>query len=94
MVDSEVFVIDGQNPSEILYHQQFNTLWDPCIPVWFYPDRAISITFNSTNIQKLEDWYPIQICSQLSSVTYGNDYFFDGGKSMKINNLIIILYIQ
>ena len=87
----EIYIIDGQNKSQIKQYIQANNTnnWDPCIPKPFNTNStSITITFDSNNINDLNDWYPMEICYNNSN-KYKNEYLFDGAKSLIINNLIV-----
>ena len=88
--DNQIYIINGQNTSQINEWKQRNTLkWNPCIPKRFDEDKSITITFISNSI-----WYPLNVCNyQNNSMSYQNQYLFDGGKALTINNLNIIDYI-
>eukprot|EP01084_Bolivina_argentea_P309866 536024_1 len=89
---NEIYIVDGQNITQILFYQQLNNThnWDPCIPTRFYGNKSLAITFNIEYINHLRDWYPLEICSQpLVHTNYKNQYLFDGGNTIIINNLII-----
>ena len=95
--DIEIFVVDGQNQTQIeSYIKLSNTNnWDPCIPITFNRRSTITITFNSDIINDSRDWYPSQLCNNNSSGSkYLNEYLFDGGRSLIINNLIIRNYVS
>ena len=84
--DMMIHVIDGQNETEILNHQQN---YNPCLPISFAAEYDITLTFDPDNINNLNDWYPTQLCE---SQVYKNQYMFDGAGSFTISNLIIIDY--
>eukprot|EP01083_Nonionella_stella_P074841 203121_1 len=85
-----IYVIDGQNETQIDgYHTFSNTnTYDPCVPIPFQTSYDVSITFDDNMITNLLDWYPLHIC-QNHSLSYHNEYMFEGGRSLTINNLII-----
>ena len=92
----QIYIIDGQNQTQIeQYKQQNNTKkWNPCIPILFPNDTAISITFEDINTDIFRDWYPFEICDYANNNQYyRNEYMFDGGNSITINNLSISDYI-
>ena len=83
--------MNGQNISQIEKYKQLNNTnnWNPCIPIKFYGNKSITITFKGSSI----NWYPLKICDyQNNSMYYKNEYLFDGGKSLIINNLNINNY--
>ena len=88
-----IYVIDGQNQSEIQRHLIMDDTngYDPCLPLPFINSRDITIEFDSTQITNMNQWLPINICNG-SYYLYHNDFLFDGGKSLIINNLIITNY--
>ena len=92
--DIEIFIYDGQNNAEIIENyiklHGTNNNWDPCLPITFNNKTSITITFNQDLIKNFVDWYPIQICNNYT--TYKNEYIFDGGKSLTLNNMIINNY--
>eukprot|EP01083_Nonionella_stella_P008944 25907_1 len=85
-----IHVVDGQNEAEI--SNITNTTHDPCLPMPFASNLQVTITFNAANIHDLDDWYPRNICENDTNKNYKNEYMFDGGKSLKINNLVINNY--
>ena len=86
----EICIIDGQNITQIQQYQRSNNTnnWNPCLPITFNTNKSITITFNQQNIQNWMDWYPPQTCTEFS-VHYKNNYLFEGGFSLKLNNLTI-----
>ena len=89
-----IHIIDGQNISSIQQHLSNNDTdnYNPCLPLPFTVNTAITITFNNTNISDFEQWYPMKICEQLQ-ILYRNEYFFDSKtSSITINNLRISDY--
>ena len=93
--DIEIFVDDGQNRSQIqtYIHLDNTNNWDPCIPMTFSNEYKITINFNANHIKNLIDWYPAEICNNdKNGMSYTNEYLFDGGKSLTINNLTINNY--
>ena len=89
--DNEIYILNGQNISQIEKYKQLKNTnkWNPCIPITFYGDKSITITFTSSS-----NWYPLNICNyQNNSMSYQNEYLFDGGKNLTINNLNINDYI-
>eukprot|EP01083_Nonionella_stella_P172431 591758_1 len=90
-----IYLVDGQNETLIDHYHTFpstttlnTTTYDPCLPIPFPTWRIITITFNADIIANLLDWYPLDIC-QNHSLSYRNEYMFEGGMRLFINNLII-----
>eukprot|EP01084_Bolivina_argentea_P258748 436350_1 len=77
-------IIDGQ--SHTINIQNNNTIYNPCLPMPFDSSNDVTINFNKTNIHQFRDWYPTE-CD--NSNHYDNQYMFDGGKSLTMNNLVI-----
>ena len=75
-----------------MYHKscniQLNSTNDssPCLPTVF-TFGSVTITFNSTNVQDIDDWYPLKICSQRKYNK--NNYMFDSLGNMILLNLRI-----
>ena len=92
--DIQIFV-DGQNQEQIQEYVTLNNTnnWDPCIPMTFHNNFSITIGFDNDFIDNFADWYPLEICNYNNkTLNYRNEYLFDGGKSITINNLIIDNY--
>eukprot|EP01083_Nonionella_stella_P066591 175475_1 len=89
----DIYVIDGQNETQIETYlaSQTITTYDPCLPIPFESYYHIEITFDET-IMDLRTWYPLHLC-QNHSRDYSNEYMFDGGAALTINNLIINDYV-
>eukprot|EP01083_Nonionella_stella_P098536 277138_1 len=89
-------VLDGQNQNEITKYHTSNSVssngYNPCLPMLFNATLDIVITFNPQTIHDLNDWYPRTVCESIMDKHYLNEYMFDGGKSLQINNLIINNY--
>ena len=89
-----IHVIDGQNIPQIMQYKQVNETngWNPCLPIPISGSTAI--TFDRDNIQSWRDWYPLNICDYKNNTAeYKNEYLFQGGVSLTINNLYIFDYI-
>ena len=89
--DYEINIIDGQNETQIeqYIHENNTNNWDPCLPKRFNTNpSSITITFDTNNINDLNDWYPMSICYNNSN-KYKNEYLFDGGNSLIINDLMV-----
>ena len=84
----DIYVIDGQNVSQIMKHIGANSTnnWSPCLPTIF-TFGSVTITFNSTNIQDINDWYPLEVCTQRKYTK--NNYMFDSLGNMILLNLRI-----
>ena len=92
----QIYIIDGQNITQIKDYQQMNNTnkWNPCIPMPFAENKQISIIFADNGYNSFRKWYPLQICDFPNSfVNYRNEYLFDGGEYLIINNLNIQNYI-
>eukprot|EP01084_Bolivina_argentea_P032524 60186_1 len=87
-------VIDGQNETDIASWNTMNdTRLDPCLPLSFPSDKSITITFNSTKITQFNEWFPETICDFANeNKTNINEYMFEGGQKLTINNLIVENY--
>eukprot|EP01084_Bolivina_argentea_P267607 454312_1 len=87
-------VMDGQNEAEILLWNTINNLtYDPCLPSPFNSIKSVTITFNSTTITQLNQWFPQPICDfGNKNKTYLNAYMFNGRHKLIINNLIVDNY--
>ena len=90
MNDVSIYVMDGQNSAEISSHIHKNDTgnYHPCLPMPFPSNMNVNLTFDIKNISSMIEWYP-NICISVKENLYQNEYLFDGGKSMIINNLII-----
>ena len=89
-----IYVIDGQNITQIKQYKQLDNTnkWNPCIPMPF--NERVSITFVYNEYNNFRAWYPLQICDFANNfVNYKNEYLFDGGFILIINNLNIDNYI-
>ena len=89
---NEIYILNGQNISQIENYKQLKNTnkWNPCIPITFNGDKSITITFTNNSI----NWYPLKICDYQNNLRYyRNEFLFDGGKSLTINNLNINNYI-
>eukprot|EP01084_Bolivina_argentea_P183754 317041_1 len=93
--DYEIYVIDGQNQTQISYYINninINNSYHPCLPDSFSQQKAI-LTFDE-KIQNMSDWYP-QICTDYDmnnthSDLITNEYmFFKYYGLFVINNLHI-----
>ena len=88
--EHDSIIVDGQSISDIKTYKELDNTdgWNPCLPVPFNWS-TVTINFIST----FRDWYPFEICDyQNNSIHYKNEYLFDGGKSLMINNLYINNY--
>ena len=63
---------------------------NPCIPIPFNSNQIITITFNQQITSN--HWYPLFICHAQTTWNYQNEYIFDGGLSMTLNNIILNNY--
>ena len=92
--DYTIYIIDGQNITQIKQYMQLNNTnnWNPCIPMPF--DNSIDIILIFNKYSNFRDWYPLQICDFPNNfVNYKNEYLFDGGYFLIINNLNINNYV-
>ena len=78
--DHIINIVDGQNYSS-----------NPCFPIPFNITYKIIINFNTTNIKQFNDWYPSQC--EVYDID-NNQYIFQDGHSLIINNLIVHNYSQ
>eukprot|EP01084_Bolivina_argentea_P152182 265507_1 len=91
--DLEIYVLDGQNTTEIINYVALNNTYnyDPCIlkrlTIW----RDVTISFNPQYIHDIYDWYPKHLCYS-NGRQYVNEYLFDVTDDLKLENLIITDY--
>ena len=80
------FIIDRQNEQEIQQHLILGDTYgyNPCLAILFSKNQDIILTF----LRSFSQWYP-NICRNITTDDYLNEYVFDGGKSITLNNLII-----
>eukprot|EP01084_Bolivina_argentea_P039831 73601_1 len=88
--ENTLIIIDGQNNEEIIRYKnnKTNGNHNPCLPLPFDYNMKINILFNTSTINKMNDWFPQTICNDTDN-TYSNEYMFDGANELTINNLII-----
>ena len=88
----EMYIIDGQNTTQIQQYIDNGQSSDPCIPPSFTTRGGdVTITFDPNFIQSMNNWYPSNVCGLM---TYDNAHIFDAlYQNLTINNLIINDYI-
>ena len=89
-----IYIIDGQNITQIKQYKQLNNTnkWNPCIPMPF--DNSIDISLIFDKYGNFRDWYPLQICDYPNNfINYKNEYLFDCGYRLIIDNLYINNYV-
>ena len=84
-----MYIIHGQNMTQIQYHQQSNNTlgWNPCLPMTIA--TPITVTFDSENLVTWRSWYPLNICDYTNNTNqYKNEYLFEGEINLTINKCL------